>query len=804
MPAYKSASAKLGRFVAVLLITATARAAFGQGNYLIVSAADYVGSPALDAFIAHKTNMGFAVSVYSVPAGTARADIKNHIVGLWGTPAGPKYVLIVGDTDGTSSSTGTTIPHWIGGGDHYAVTDLPYACMGTGDDWYPEFPIGRFSVRNTTQLMNVVAKTISVETGDYADPDYVKRAVFLATDDSTAQAAQTHDYVIATYLEPADFTCTKVYAALGGGTADIRNAVNEGVLFCVYFGHSSSSGWWAPGFSQSDVNALTNERMYGLAMGWSCNTAQFSASECFGETWLRKADAGAAAYLSASDYVWWGSESAWESSRRMEKYFFRAIFDRDIWELGQAWRHACYALLADPDFGPSHSHTRNIFETFVILGDPSLLLPRGVGFTLAADPAEYMVCSPPVTEVAYEIAVGLQGNFSETVTLSAVGAPPGTTLTFSDNSLPPPFTTVLTISGLDADAAGNHTIEIAGTAPSFERAIAVGLHVATGAPDAVLLLSPEHGAQGVAILPTLTWEAADGAAEYEVEIATDAAFTNVVYAATVMDTSHTLTDALGLLTPYYWHVRAINACGTGPYSAAFRFITVNMAVPVSYDLLNGETGSYTYFDDAYDGEGDNDVALAPLWDGLGDLTDGVIATQNWNVTPGPYVGWRSIQPTITFQFANPLAIDAVVLHLDDSNGSGGVYPPTDVRIVMGGTTLEFPVTDPPSGAPFAATFDGLGLYGDALALTLLDSAFSTSRYMMLSEVEFYGGMLIGDVNCDGVVNAFDIDPFVLALTDPSAYAAAYPDCTYLAADCNGDGFVNAFDIDPFVSLLTGE
>ena len=50
---------------------------------------------------------------------------------------------------------------------------------------------------------------------------------------------------------------------------------------------------------------------------------------------------------------------------------------------------------------------------------------------------------------------------------------------------------------------------------------------------------------------------------------------------------------------------------------------------------------------------------------------------------------------------------------------------------------------------------------------------------------------------------FDIDPFVLAISDPAAYAAAWPDCDIMLADCNGDGLVDAFDIDPFVELLTG-
>ncbi|NLG42087.1 MAG: hypothetical protein GX547_02495, partial [Phycisphaerae bacterium] len=52
-------------------------------------------------------------------------------------------------------------------------------------------------------------------------------------------------------------------------------------------------------------------------------------------------------------------------------------------------------------------------------------------------------------------------------------------------------------------------------------------------------------------------------------------------------------------------------------------------------------------------------------------------------------------------------------------------------------------------------------------------------------------------------NVFDIDPFVLALTDAAVYALLFPACDYLLADANGDGMVNVFDIDPFVALLAG-
>jgi hypothetical protein len=60
----------------------------------------------------------------------------------------------------------------------------------------------------------------------------------------------------------------------------------------------------------------------------------------------------------------------------------------------------------------------------------------------------------------------------------------------------------------------------------------------------------------------------------------------------------------------------------------------------------------------------------------------------------------------------------------------------------------------------------------------------------------------GDTNCDGQVNFGDINPFVLALSNPAGYAAAYPGCPLENRDVNGDGACNFGDINPFVALLS--
>jgi hypothetical protein len=249
-----------------------------------------------------------------------------------------------------------------------------------------------------------------------------------------------------------------------------------------------------------------------------------------------------------------------------------------------------------------------------------------------------------------------------------------------------------------------------------------------------------------------------------------------------------------MLTTYHWHVRAGNACGDGDFSSAFSFTTVNMIMPIAYDMLNGETGSYTYFDDTYDGDGNNGQPLAPLSNGLGDLTDGVIATEHWNVTSGPYVGWVSVDPTITFHFAETVNIDVVTLHLDDSGGGGGVYAPDDVTITMGDDTLVFPCSDPPGDEPFAFTLEDLALSGTTLELTIAD--YSTSGYMMLSEVEFYG---LGAAPCFGDLDG-DNDVDLADLAQLLANYGMTGGATYEDGDLDADGDVDLSDLAALLAV----
>jgi len=58
-------------------------------------------------------------------------------------------------------------------------------------------------------------------------------------------------------------------------------------------------------------------------------------------------------------------------------------------------------------------------------------------------------------------------------------------------------------------------------------------------------------------------------------------------------------------------------------------------------------------------------------------------------------------------------------------------------------------------------------------------------------------VLRGDMECDGDVDDFDVEPFVLALIDAPTYIAAYPTCDIRRADMNCDRKVDGLDVQGF-------
>ncbi len=131
----------------------------------------------------------------------------------------------------------------------------------------------------------------------------------------------------------------------------------------------------------------------------------------------------------------------------------------------------------------------------------------------------------------------------------------------------------------------------------------------------------------------------------------------------------------------------------------------------------------------------------------------------------------------------------------------------------GGADVD-PAVEPMAFTPPTPLSDGgawVGAYFADITQTLVNAVEGT-----VLDVPFFGGYytgltsmfnvvlsaLPGDFNGDGLVNTEDINPFILALTNPDGFGVKYG-LNPAAYDLNGDGVINTEDINPFIAALTG-
>jgi hypothetical protein len=151
--------------------------------------------------------------------------------------------------------------------------------------------------------------------------------------------------------------------------------------------------------------------------------------------------------------------------------------------------------------------------------------------------------------------------------------------------------------------------------------------------------------------------------------------------------------------------------------------------------------------------------------------------------------WVVIEPeSVT---ANPG--DDVVFTAFSSHAIGNYFWFHNGEAVSGGA-----VFDPTLGLPDVEAGDAGDYQCHFQTLCGQDSIFA---YSNIATLTVNGTVLLGDMNCDGVVNVLDVDPFALALVDPAAYAAQYPACDPMRAEINGDGTVDGRDVGPMVELI---
>jgi subtilisin-like proprotein convertase family protein len=264
----------------------------------------------LGEFTAWKIERGFEVItgiIGSPEVGTTTASIQSYLHGLYNaaTPddPAPSFVVFVGDV--------AECPTWTISSN---VTDRPYCDVD--NDNIPDMYYGRLSATNTSMLQAILDKTMMYDTFSMPDPSYLENVTLIAGHDS--YWAPTHANGTIRYGEDYYFNAAHnihanayYHPQSSGQSAQIINDCNTGIGFINYTAHGSTTSWSSPSMTQANINAMTNDGKYFLAIGNCCQTSMYSVAECFGETFLRAPNKGAIGYIGGSHNTYWHEDVYW-------------------------------------------------------------------------------------------------------------------------------------------------------------------------------------------------------------------------------------------------------------------------------------------------------------------------------------------------------------------------------------------------------------------------------------------------------------------------------------------------------------
>ncbi|HSX60984.1 MAG TPA: S8 family serine peptidase, partial [Tahibacter sp.] len=208
-------------------------------------------------------------------------------------------------------------------------------------------------------------------------------------------------------------------------------------------------------------------------------------------------------------------------------------------------------------------------QDFALVCDNCALTPN---YSLTATPSSQEICAPATA--TYNVNIGSILGYTTPVTLTTSNVPSGASVNVVPTSVTPAGTATATLTP-GSLAAGSYAFNLDANSASGTQTALLSLELATAIPAVPALTSPADNAVGVAFAPTLSWSASAQTKNYTVEVATDTAFTNIVFTQSVAGTtsSTTVTPALNSSTRYYWRVRSGNICGTSSNSPVFTFKT---------------------------------------------------------------------------------------------------------------------------------------------------------------------------------------------------------------------------------------
>ncbi len=342
------------------------------GKMLVISYGQFMND--MQPFVNWKNSIGIPTEMINVTtAGATASAIKAYIANYYNTN-GLTFVLLVGDVAQIPTNTGGS----LGG-----PSDNAYGYI-VGNDHYSDAFIGRFSAENVAHVQTQVQRSIDYEKSpQFLTDDWYTTVIGIASDQGPGDDNEyDYQHVRNQQSQLLAYTYTwnpELFDGSQGGNdapgnptpAQVATAVNAGGSLIIYCGHGSTTSWGTSGFSNSNVNALTNQGKLPFIWSVACVNGEFMNGTCFAEAWLRATNngepTGAIAFLGATINQSWNSPM--EGQDEMTDILAESYPDNIKRTFAGISINGCMKMI--DTYG---TDGRNMADTWTVFGDPSLMV----------------------------------------------------------------------------------------------------------------------------------------------------------------------------------------------------------------------------------------------------------------------------------------------------------------------------------------------------------------------------------------------------------------------------------------------
>ena len=245
---------------------------------------------AMQPFVNWKKQIGRPVTMVGTSVSGSTSDaIKTYIQNQYNSNPNISHILLVGDNAQVQS-------YYTFSGGYSGRTDQYYGQL-VGNDYYNDVIVGRFSAENADHVTTQVDKVIHYERDVTAADTWLSIGQGVSKNEGAGsghfgEADYQHiDYIRDTLLHYNYTSIHRDYQNVQGvssSAAIISQHINEGVSIINYCNHGSPTSWGVFSYTNSHVNALTNDNKLPFIWSVACNNGQLDYSQpCFAEAWMR-------------------------------------------------------------------------------------------------------------------------------------------------------------------------------------------------------------------------------------------------------------------------------------------------------------------------------------------------------------------------------------------------------------------------------------------------------------------------------------------------------------------------------------